>query len=189
MNKGAQDAAPLMNRDQLAAERGLPIIRALLVSKRGSGTLLKHKRSRCEAPWNTSRCLPRAEGLTNWPLTTQTPAQSQCQSHVSLFCGQAKCPRRNEAGTLRKYLDKSPALYLPPQNGFIYTFATRHVLISHSSQPRMDGSKNAAEGFYQSINNDDSTPAELGLFFYFRVDKHRFEKQVKTEMGGRESFF
>lgn len=51
----------LMKRDQLAVERGLPIIHVLQVSKRGSGTLLKHKRSRCEAPWNASHCLPRAE--------------------------------------------------------------------------------------------------------------------------------
>lgn len=58
------------------------------------------------------------------------------------------------------------------------------MLVSHSSQPRMDGSKNAAEGFYQSINNDDSTLAELHLFFYFRMDKHGFEKRVKTESGG-----
>lgn len=120
--------------------------------------------------------------LTNWPLTIQTLAQSQCQSHVSLFCGQAKCLEKKEAGTLRKYLDKSPALYLPPQNGFIYTLCTRHVLISHSSQLRMDGSTNAAKGFYQSISHDDSTPAELvmHLFFYFRTDKHWFDKQVKT---------
>lgn len=41
-----------MKRAQLAVERGLLIIHVLQVSKRGSGTLLKHKRSRCEAPWN-----------------------------------------------------------------------------------------------------------------------------------------
>lgn len=40
----------LMKQDQLGVERGLPITHVLQVSKRGSGTLLKHKRPRCEAP-------------------------------------------------------------------------------------------------------------------------------------------
>lgn len=48
--KKARIESMLMKRDQLAVERGLSIIHVLQVSKRGSGTLLKHKRSRCEAP-------------------------------------------------------------------------------------------------------------------------------------------
>ena len=47
---GVSGPIVLMKQHQLAVERGLPIIHALQVPKRGSGTQLKHKRSRCEVP-------------------------------------------------------------------------------------------------------------------------------------------
>lgn len=100
--------------------------------------------------------------------------------------GRLSASEKKPGWDFKKIFGQKPCTISAPQNGFIYTLATRHMLLSHSSQPRMDGSKNAAEGFYQSIKNDDSTLAELHLFFYFRTDKHGFEKQVKTESGGKK---
>lgn len=84
-----------MKPDQLAVERGLPIIHTLCVAKRGSETQLKHKRSRLR-PAKTNH----ADKLA---FNDSKIVSSRRQSPSSAARRSAS---EQDGGPLRKYLDK-----------------------------------------------------------------------------------